>query len=89
MDQKIIKKIAKKHRVSVGEVKQDIKDAIDFAYTDPNPSFINVKAQNAVLRKNKIPTPDELISHVASKCIEYRQAEEKFIKEESEKINKH
>jgi len=66
MNRRIYRKIAKKQGVSVVEVRHDIQNAIDFAYTDPNLSPINIKAQNAVLRKDKIPTPDELISHIVN-----------------------
>lgn len=64
MSRRIYRKIAKKHGVSVKQVRQDIQNAIDFAYADPNLSLINIKAQNAVLRKDEIPTPDELICHI-------------------------
>jgi len=66
MNRRIYKRIAKKQGVSVGDVRQEIQNAIDFAYTDPNSSIINIKAQNAVPRKNGIPTPDELICHIAN-----------------------
>ncbi len=65
-EQADLPKNSKKHGASIGEVRQDIQNAIDFAYTDPNSSVINIKAQNAVPRKNGIPTPDELICHIAN-----------------------
>lgn len=66
MNRRIYRKIARNHGVSVGEVRQDIQNVIDFAYSDPDSSLINIKAQNAVPRKDKIPTPDELICHIAN-----------------------
>ena len=66
MNRRIYRKIAKKQGVSVGEVRHDIQNAIDFAYTDTNPSPINIKAQNAIPRKDIIPTPDELIFHIVN-----------------------
>ena len=66
MSRRIYRKIAKKHGVSIEEVRQDIQNAIDLAYTDSNLSPINIKAQNAVPRKGEIPTPDELICHIAN-----------------------
>ena len=66
MNRRIYRKIAKNHGVSVGEVRQDIQNAIDFAYSDPDSSLINIKAQNSVPRKDEIPTPDELICHIVN-----------------------
>ena len=66
MNRRIYRKIARNHGVSVGEVRQDIQNAIDFAYSDPNSSLINIKAQNAVPRKDEIPTQDELICHIVN-----------------------
>lgn len=73
MSRRIYRKIAKKHGVSIEEVRQDIQNAIDLAYTDSNLSPINIKAQNAVLRKDEIPTPDELICHIANEVQEDRR----------------
>lgn len=59
---KIYKQIAKKHGVSVAEVKRDMQEAINAAYAEPN--FY----ANYVERKNEIPTPEELIIHLASRA---------------------
>lgn len=58
---KIYKKIAKKHGVSVAEVKRDMQEAINAAYTNPN------SYANCVKRKNEIPTPEEFITHLANR----------------------
>lgn len=67
MNRKTYRKVAKRHGVSVAEVKQDMQVAINAAYTDPDRNLINIKAQNAVPHKGDIPTPDELIDYVAAK----------------------
>lgn len=67
MNRKLYRKLAKKHAVTVAEVKQDMQEAINTAYTDPDRNLINIKAQNTVARKGDIPTPDELIRYAASK----------------------
>ena len=50
----------------MAEVKQDMQEAINTVYTDPDRNLINIKAQNAVPRKGDIPTPDELIRYAAA-----------------------
>ena len=47
---------------------QEMQNAIDLAYTDTNLNPPNIKAQNTVLRKNGIPTSDELINHIANEA---------------------
>jgi len=66
MNRKIYRKLSKKHGVTVAEVKQDMQEAINTVYTDPDRNLINIKAQNAVPRKGDIPTPDELIRYAAA-----------------------
>lgn len=55
MNKSIIKKIAKANGVSVGEVRREMKFAIEAAYANPNSAALNVP------RKDKIPTPEEFI----------------------------
>ncbi|BAK98638.1 hypothetical protein OBV_14400 [Oscillibacter valericigenes Sjm18-20] len=66
MNRKIYRKLARQHGVTVAEVKQNIQEAINAAYTDPDRNLITIKAQNAVLRRGEIPTPDELINYAAA-----------------------
>ena len=66
MNRKLYRKLAKKHGVTVAEVKQDMQEAINTVYTDPDKNLINIKAQNAVPRMGDIPTPDELIRYAAA-----------------------
>lgn len=66
MNRKIYRKIAKKHGVTVAEVKQDMQEAINTAYTDPDRNLINIKVQNSVPRKGDIPTPNEMIRFAAT-----------------------
>ena len=66
MNRKIYRKLAKKHGVTVAEVKKDMQEAINTAYTDSDRDLINIYAQNSVPRKGDIPTPDEMIRFVAT-----------------------
>lgn len=61
MNRKIYRQIAKKHGVSVAEVKRDMQEAIDAAYQNPNSAAMTVP------RKGAVPTPDEFIAHVAKR----------------------
>lgn len=68
MNRRAYRKIAKKHGVSVSEVKGDMQVAITAAYTDPGRNLINIKAQNAVPHKGDIPTNDEFVRYVAGEA---------------------
>lgn len=65
---RIYRKIAKKHGVSVKEVKGDMQEAIRVAYQNPPQDGGVVAAyQRRVPSKGDIPTPDELIQYAAYK----------------------
>lgn len=66
MNRKTYLKIAKKHGVTVAEVKADMQTAINAAYENPDRNLINIKAQNAVPRKGDVPTPGEVIDYAAA-----------------------
>jgi len=57
--EKIYLDIAKRHGVSVAEVRRDMQVAIDEAYKNPNNHALSVE------RKGYKPTPEELIAHLA------------------------
>ena len=59
MNRSDYRKIARKHGVSIREVKADMQEAIDAAYV--NPTF---HAQ-CVYRKGEKPTIDEFVNHIA------------------------
>jgi len=61
MNRSTYRKIARKHGVSVKEVKQDMQEAINSAYINPN-----AEAQK-IPRKGDVPTPDEFISYTIAK----------------------
>ena len=65
MNRKLYRKIAKKHGVTVAEVKADMQAAINAAYENSDRNLINIKAQNAVPRKGDIPTTDEFVRYAA------------------------
>lgn len=59
MNRKFYRQLAKKHGVSVKEVKRDMQIAIDEAYKNPNNHALNVRF------KGEKPTIDEFINYVA------------------------
>lgn len=61
----IYRKVAKEHGVTVAEVKRDMQEVINYAYTHTPDDGITCVYQNKVPRKGKIPTPDELIRYAA------------------------
>jgi hypothetical protein len=62
----MLRKIARIHGVTVGEVKRDMQIAIDAAYKKPT-----VQAKSVDCSGEK-PTPDELINHAVKKVKEGR-----------------
>ena len=60
MNRSIIRKVARKHGVSVAEVRRDMQLAINAAYEKPNAAAL------AVPRKGAIPTPEEFIKYIAN-----------------------
>ncbi|NLK37609.1 MAG: sporulation initiation factor Spo0A [Epulopiscium sp.] len=61
----IYRKIAREHGVTIGEVKRDMQAAIQDAYHNNNKSYDEIDLQESILRKNKIPTAEELIRYVS------------------------
>jgi hypothetical protein len=59
INRKLLRQVAKKHGVSVAEVKRGMAEAIDHAYENPNPHAQSIKFAG------EKPTPDELIAHLA------------------------
>ena len=64
MNRKIYRKIAKKHGVSVTEVKRDMQKAVDETYK--NPAF----HAKCVYREGEKPTVGEFVDHVARRAKE-------------------
>ncbi len=63
---KIYRELAKKHGVSVKEIRQDMQAALTEAYTDPlNNNVITKAYQNRVPRQGEIPTPEEAVRYLA------------------------
>ncbi len=62
--QKILAQIAKEHGTTPEEVLREMQAAIDAAYT--NPSAEEKYIQNAIPSQGERPTPEELVSHLAS-----------------------
>lgn len=63
----IYRKIAKKHGVSVTEVKRDIQSAIDYAYKKTDKSVHEKRMQESFSYKGEVPTAEEFIEAVADK----------------------
>ena len=62
MDESIYEEIAKRHGLSVREVKREMQAAINEAYANPNSHAM------AVPRKNAIPTVAEFIEYVLKRA---------------------
>lgn len=63
---KIYRELAKKHGVSVKEVREDMQAALTEAYTNPLNNNAIIKAyQNRVPSQDKIPTPEEAVRYLA------------------------
>lgn len=58
MNRKIYREIAKKHGVSVSDVKRDMQSAVDEAYKDPN------LYARCIYSKGEKPTIDEVVDHL-------------------------
>lgn len=67
---KIYRKVAKKHGVSVKEVKEEMQKALDHAYTNTPDDGVTEAYQKQVPSKGEIPTPEEFIRYAANKVKE-------------------
>ena len=68
---KIYRELAKKHGVSVKEVREEMQAALTDAYTNPqNNNEITKAYQNRVPRQGEIPTPEEAVSYLVGKVKE-------------------
>ncbi len=62
----IYKKIAKESGLSVKAVKEEMQNALEYAYQSTTQDGITSARQNAVPRINKIPTPEEFVKYTAN-----------------------
>lgn len=62
----IFRKLAKENGLSVKEVKDEMQNALEYAYQSTTQDGIISARQNAVPRKNKIPTPEEFVKYTAN-----------------------
>lgn len=62
----IFRKIAKENGLSVKEVKDEMQNALEYAYQSTTQDGIISARQNTVPRKNKIPTPEEFVKYTAN-----------------------
>ncbi len=61
---KIFRKIARENGISVKEVKEEMQEAIAYAYKNPpDDSGVTVACQKKVPCKGEIPTPEEFIRY--------------------------
>ena len=63
----IYRKVAKKHGISIGEVKRETEAAIKGAYKNPYKSEGEAALQNSVIHRGEIPATEEMIRFVVSK----------------------
>ena len=64
MNRKTYRQIAKKHGVSLDEVKREMQTAINSAYVFPNDKALNIP------RKKEIPTVGEFIEYSVNQIID-------------------
>jgi len=64
MNRKLIRKVAKAHKTTVKDVREQMQAAIDHAYTNPTPQALSVN------RKGEKPTPDEIVGYAVQKIEE-------------------
>lgn len=62
----IFRKIAKENGLSVKEVKDEMQNALEYAYQSTTQDGIISARQNVVPRKNKIPIPEEFVKYTAN-----------------------
>lgn len=67
---KIYREVAKKHGVSVKEVKEEMQKALDHAYTNTPDDEVTGVCQKQVPSKGDIPTPEEFIKYAVNKVKE-------------------
>ena len=60
----IYRQIAKKHGVTVEEVRKEIQAAIDAAYLGEKDGITEAYQQQVPHNKGEVPTPEELIRHL-------------------------
>ena len=63
----IYRKIAKRHNVSLEEVKREMQAAVDFAYHNASKDETAAAKQKQISRKGEIPTAEEFILYAAEK----------------------
>lgn len=71
MNRQDYRKIARRHKVSIAEVKRDMQEAINVAYKNPT------LQANCVPRKGDAPTVDELINYTANRVKSLQKINEK------------
>jgi len=64
---KIYRKVARKHGVSVKEVKEEMQKALEYSYTNTPDDGVIGAYQKQIPSKGEIPTPDEFIRYAAKK----------------------
>ncbi|AFM00042.1 sporulation initiation factor Spo0A C-terminal domain-containing protein [Desulfitobacterium sp. PCE1] len=65
----IYRKTAKKHGVTVAEVKKGMQAAIDLAYTKTDKSDREKMMQESIPRRSEVPTAGEFVESVAHKLL--------------------
>ncbi len=63
----VYRKVARKHQVSVQEVKTEMQKAIKEAWINPNKTIKQAKTQKEVKAKGSIPTIEEVIQYAQDK----------------------
>lgn len=66
---KIYRKIAKKHHVSVAEVKREMETAVAQAWMNPNNTANNMAMQKRISADGSIPKVEDMIRFLAKETV--------------------
>lgn len=74
----IYRKVARKHHVSVDEVKKEMQTAIDEAWTASKDDAVLQKRQQAVSCKGEVPTNEEFIRYAAKELCKQQSVRNEY-----------
>ncbi len=67
----VYRKIARQNGITIKELRAEMQDMINAAWTNPQNNGVMRAYQSQVHSKGEIPTPDEVIRYVACKVNSY------------------
>lgn len=67
---KIYRKLARKYKTTVGEVKQEMQNAICYAFQDSSKDISKKAIQEKILSKGEIPSVEEVLQFAVTQVRE-------------------